>query len=58
MEIAKNKILSGPKEVSLFDKNLIIHFYLESGFFIKKNKFKKFKEKKEVSIIYPNLILI
>lgn len=33
MEIAKNIILIGPKQVSLYDKNIITHFDLGSGFY-------------------------
>lgn len=33
MEIAKNIILMGPNSVSLYDKNLITHYDLGSGFY-------------------------
>ena len=43
MEIAKNIILSGPKEVSLFDKNLISHFDLGSCFYFSENQINNIK---------------
>ena len=41
MEIAKNLILSGPKEVYLYDKNNISLFDLGSGFYFSENQINK-----------------
>ena len=42
MEIAKNLILSGPKEIYLYDKNKITIFDLGSGFYFSEEKINKF----------------
>ena len=46
MEIAKNIILCGPNEVSLFDKNIITHFDLGSGFYFKEEQINKIQRDK------------
>jgi len=43
MEIAKNIILIGPKCVSLYDKNIISHFDLGSGFYFSEEQINKFQ---------------
>ena len=43
MEIAKNLILSGPKEVHLYDKNIITQLDLGSGYYFSKEQIKKIK---------------
>ena len=42
MEIAKNLILSGPKEIYLYDKNIITIFDLGSGYYFSEEKVNKF----------------
>ena len=42
MEIAKNLILSGPKEIYLYDKNKITIFDLGSGLYFSEEKINKF----------------
>ena len=41
MEIAKNIILMGPNCVSLYDKNLITHYDLGSGFYFTEEQINK-----------------
>ena len=43
MEIAKNLILSGPKEVHLYDKNIITQLDLGSGYYFNKEQINKIK---------------
>lgn len=43
MEIAKNIILMGPNCVSLYDKNIITHYDLGSGFYFSENQINKEK---------------
>ncbi len=43
MEIAKNIILMGPKQVSLYDKNIISYFDLGSGFYFLEEQISKFQ---------------
>ena len=43
MEIAKNLILSGPKEVHLYDKNIITQLDLGSGYYFTKEQINKIK---------------
>ena len=42
MEIAKNLILSGPKEIFLYDKNTITLYDLGSGFYFSENQIDKY----------------
>ncbi len=57
MAIAKNKILSRPKEVFLFNKNLITHFDLGSSLFYKEEQIQKIQRDKgsinNLSQLYP-----